>query len=244
MALSWNKWVFLFLLSCTFAANTARAEASAHAIGNGNFAWATEPDQQKANEVALSGCNNLNPKKDCKLDTTRFIAEAKAGVRQGWARSSKSMADAQKIALDSCGYQDCKITTGITAPGFYVLVESKINEDAKNESSFLYLSYGDSDMNNVTKVAKRKCSDLTGKECEIAWSGAISGNQVTKSSAKPQASVSEKSCRPQTASIKCSSQCQNGSCIVNYENGCKIRVQVQPTFDAFNNQWKYPSPSC
>lgn len=244
MALSWNQWVFLFLFTCTFAVNTAHAQASALASGSEKSAWITAANQQEANEIALSKCNDISPKKDCKLDTTRFIAEAKAGLRQGWARSSKSMADAKKIALDSCGRQDCKIIIEITKPGFYVLVESKTNEKVKNESSLLFLSYGDGDMNNVTNVAKQKCSDRTGKECEIAWAGAISGNHVLKSSARPEAAVSEKSCRPQTASIKCSSQCQNGNCIVSYENGCKIPVQIQPTFDAFSNQWKYPTPSC
>lgn len=51
-------------------------------------------------------------------------------------------------------------------------------------------------------------------------------------------------CRPKTNTIRCQSSCTNGDCIVTYENGCKIRVQVNPKFDSFQNRWTYPSPSC
>ncbi len=51
-------------------------------------------------------------------------------------------------------------------------------------------------------------------------------------------------CRPRTASVRCTSSCNNGNCVVTYENGCKLRVQVSPTLDPFSNQWTYPSPSC
>ena len=36
----------------------------------------------------------------------------------------------------------------------------------------------------------------------------------------------------------------NGNCVVTYTNGCRMRVQVNPSFNAFNNQREYPSPSC
>jgi len=51
-------------------------------------------------------------------------------------------------------------------------------------------------------------------------------------------------CRPKTRTIRCTSNCVNGDCIVTYENGCRLRVQVSPQFNPFNNQWVYPSPSC
>ncbi len=51
-------------------------------------------------------------------------------------------------------------------------------------------------------------------------------------------------CRPKGATLRCTSQCSNGNCVVTYENGCKIRVQVQPRFDSFNNRWDYPAPGC
>ncbi|WP_156422061.1 hypothetical protein [Paucibacter sp. KCTC 42545] len=51
-------------------------------------------------------------------------------------------------------------------------------------------------------------------------------------------------CRPRTTTLRCQSSCSNGDCVVSYENGCKIRVQVNPRFDGFQNQWVYPSPPC
>jgi len=56
--------------------------------------------------------------------------------------------------------------------------------------------------------------------------------------------LSSGNCRPRTATLRCQSSCVNGDCIVTYENGCKMRVQVSPRFDGFQNQWVYPSPSC
>jgi len=52
------------------------------------------------------------------------------------------------------------------------------------------------------------------------------------------------SCRPTTARVQCRSNCVNGNCLVSYENGCKIHVQVQPKFNPFNNAWEFPSPAC
>lgn len=51
-------------------------------------------------------------------------------------------------------------------------------------------------------------------------------------------------CRPRTREISCRSNCINGNCVVEYENGCKMNVQVAPRFDPFTNQWTYPAPSC
>ena len=238
MALIWNKWIFLFLLTGIFAASAARADASAVALGSDKLAWSTKINQQAANKDALEKCNELSAKKDCKLDQTKFIAEARGGSRQSWGRSSVDMASAKKTALKGCGEADCKISTEISSPGFYSLAQAISDQDGKDGS---YLTHGYTDRDNSNIVAKQNCLKNVGRECELVWSGAIPGN---KPSDYTKTVVSGKSCRPQTASIKCSSQCQNESCIVSYENGCKIRVQVQPTFDAFTNQWKYPTPSC
>lgn len=51
-------------------------------------------------------------------------------------------------------------------------------------------------------------------------------------------------CRPRSNSLRCSSSCTNGNCLIQYENGCKMRVQVQGKFNPFNNQWEYPPPQC
>ena len=56
--------------------------------------------------------------------------------------------------------------------------------------------------------------------------------------------ASGKNCRPRTRIISCRSKCINGDCIIEYENGCKIGVQVSPRFDSFSNQWTYSSPPC
>lgn len=52
------------------------------------------------------------------------------------------------------------------------------------------------------------------------------------------------SCVPKSSTRQCRSSCTNGNCKVTYNNGCTINVQVQPSFDAFSNQWTYHSPSC
>ena len=51
-------------------------------------------------------------------------------------------------------------------------------------------------------------------------------------------------CRPRSNSLRCTSSCSNGDCIVTYENGCKLPVQVQPRFNGFTNTWEYPAPNC
>jgi hypothetical protein len=56
--------------------------------------------------------------------------------------------------------------------------------------------------------------------------------------------VSSGECRPTGPIIRCNWKCNNGDCILTYENGCKVRVQVQPNFDSFSNSWVYPDPSC
>jgi hypothetical protein len=61
---------------------------------------------------------------------------------------------------------------------------------------------------------------------------------------KPSAKVGDGYCRPRSTHLRCQSTCTNGDCIVSYENGCKMRVQVSPRFDSFQNQWTYPSPQC
>jgi len=61
---------------------------------------------------------------------------------------------------------------------------------------------------------------------------------------KPVPVANNGNCRPRTNQLSCSSQCYNGDCVVTYENGCKVRVQVSPKFDPFTSQWTYPSPSC
>jgi hypothetical protein len=51
-------------------------------------------------------------------------------------------------------------------------------------------------------------------------------------------------CRPRTRELRCTFACNNGDCLVKYENSCQIRVQVRPEYDSFKNQYVYPAPSC
>ncbi len=67
---------------------------------------------------------------------------------------------------------------------------------------------------------------------------------ATQAVSKPSSPSVSNDCRPKSDYLRCTSQCTNGNCIVTYENGCKMQVQVRPKHNPFNNQWEYPSPSC
>jgi len=79
----------------------------------------------------------------------------------------------------------------------------------------------------TSKTGKDTVKPVAAKEAPAAKPPKLTGN-----------------CRPTGPSIRCQSRCTNGNCIVTYENGCEIRVQVQPKFNPFNSQWEYPSPGC
>lgn len=222
------------------------AEASAVAFGSGDkWGWATRATQNEANKAALAFCNEVTPERDCILDQAKAIARADGPKSAGFGKSASSLARARKIALEECGNAKCKVTFETTKPGLYALSKSK--PDANGNSDF-YIAYQYSDRDNVERAAISGCEKLTGQTCYIELSGAIAGNYKVASSPapKPQAPqlANDQNCRPTTRSISCSSQCTNGNCIVTYQNGCKIRVHVQPQFDGFTNQWTYPSPGC
>lgn len=56
--------------------------------------------------------------------------------------------------------------------------------------------------------------------------------------------ASPPSCVPNTAVRQCHSDCDNGSCVLTYKNGCKVQVQVQPIFNPATTTWEYPRPQC
>lgn len=234
----------LLLLVLAAAPSFAWAAASAIAYGSdGSWEWATRNTQREANKVALRGCNERAPKKDCVLDSTKAVVRAEDGGRIGFGRSSVSLAEARKLALDSCGKAECKVTFEMAKPGFYSLFKA---EEDKNGNSNFFLAHEYTDSDKADKEAYEGCKNLTGRNCKIVWSGAIAGvyKLATARAPNPSPISSERNCRPNTPTVRCSSQCTNGNCIVTYENGCKIRVQVQPRFDGFTNQWTYPSPDC
>lgn len=77
---------------------------------------------------------------------------------------------------------------------------------------------------------------------DITWWVDVAGFRSSRAATTAPAPSGD--CRPRTATLTCRSTCTNGSCEVRYENGCRMRVQVQPRLDPFSNQWVYPSPSC
>ncbi|QSI78486.1 DUF4189 domain-containing protein [Niveibacterium microcysteis] len=233
----------LLLASLAFLAcpGFAWAEASAIAFSSDKqWGWATRATQQEANTVALQSCNKVAKTMDCKLDDTKAIVRAEGKGRVGIARSSLGLDDAKKRALQSCGKPDCKVVVKVAKPGFYSVAEP----DEGDGNYFIAYHYSDSD--KADAEANQGCFELNGKACRVLWSGAIAGTYTTGSApaARPSPVASERNCRPNTPTIRCSSQCTNGDCTVTYENGCKMRVQVQPLFDSFSNQWTYPAPSC
>lgn len=56
--------------------------------------------------------------------------------------------------------------------------------------------------------------------------------------------ASAPSCVPNTAVRQCHSDCDNGSCVLTYKNGCKVQVQMQPEFNPLTTAWEYPPPQC
>lgn len=233
------------VLFLSAASNHAWAEASAIAYGNGGseaYGWATRATQQEANKLALETCNKNEPK-GCVLDSTKAVVRAEGGGKVGFGKSSVSLADGRKNALQACGNKKCKVVFELTEPGFYSL--SKPEADKQGNQN-LYLAHEGDDSDEQDKAANKGCEKLTGQKCRIVWSGAIAGTYKIASALTPSRSTpaSDGNCRPNTPTLRCASTCSNGNCIVTYENGCKMRVQVRPNFDSFTNQWVYPSPSC
>lgn len=228
-----------------FASLSASALAQYTAIAfaeNNAYGWANKDSQQAANKAALAACAKYAQGATCKLDSTVAIARAQGAETFGYGRSSKSVADAKRVALESCGKPDCKIAWTETDPGFYALARTKEADDGSNRFHFQYREHSS---DQVDKIALERCANQAGRECKIIWSGSIAGNvDAAVAASNKSKAVNSQSCRPNTPTVRCSSQCVNGNCTVTYENGCKLNVQVQPVFDPLSNQWKYPAPTC
>jgi hypothetical protein len=232
---------FAIVLTCMTV--PAFAEYAAIAFGDGGKAWgwARKNDQTSANSVALQACMESSKSKDCELDKTVALARAEGGNRTGWARSNKSLADAKKTAVEACGNPDCKIKFSTTSPGFFSLAKSVVQE---GEDTVYHLFYEQTNSDESDKSAVDACKQRAKRSCKIEWSAAIPGKIKSEPETKVTPAPSAKNCRPTTQPLRCTSQCTNGSCVITYQNGCKVNVQVQPTFDPFSNQWTYPAPSC
>lgn len=222
------------------SAGVAADRASAIAVGSDNvWAWATRTTQKEADKIALELCNSENPKKDCRIDVVVAIVRAESAKRTGYGTSSISIADAKKLALDSCNEKTCKVTDVVTSPGFFSLAKSQ--EDDKGNSLF-HLAYQYSNMDKSDADSVQHCQDRSGRKCSVIMKSVIPGIYKVADNPAPARDVAD--CRPRTQVLRCTSQCTNGNCVVTYENGCRISVQVTPRFDPFTNQWTYPSPSC
>lgn len=141
-----------------------------------------------------------------------------------------------KEALDTCKkYAKANCTTFATenADGFYAVARSP---------SYLHLTHSVAE-DDARTTALNSCAANTPdtETCKIEWVGVMSS---AKPAAQRKQSVATNDCRPRTNQLRCTFNCTNGNCIVTYENNCKMRVQVNPRFDPFSNQWTYPNPSC
>ena len=204
-------------------------------------AWATGVSQKEAESSALKSCREAHPKNKCAVQYTAAVAAAGApDGRFQMSPSTKSKKDAEKTVLDQCG-ASCKITLSRTAPGFFAILGAKKDGDYVAA----HLQYGADTGKWAMEEGVRSCKKKFDLPCDIVSFGAMKGAfdaAPVAQAVKPKAAPA--SCRPNTPSIRCSSNCTNGNCVVTYENGCKMRVQVQPRFNPFSNQWTYPAPSC
>jgi len=238
-------WVIGLVISVFSGMVAAESVAIAYSRSAGNvWGWARKVSQNEANKVALDLCNKEAQKRDCELSSIKAIARAGGPGRVGYGSSNKSIADAKRIAIESCKHPDCKVVEIMSEPGFISVAKF---EDDKEENTVVYVAYGFRDADEADKVAQAKCKDRSGQDCKLILSSSIAGTLSNESSAsaKPVTPVvTNQNCRPNTPTIRCQSNCVNGDCIVSYENGCKMRVRVSPRYDGFQNTWVYPSPSC
>lgn len=221
----------------------AMAVVGAMAAGSdGSWGWASRDSQKVANSEALRLCNEHAAKKDCKLFSFQAVVRAEGGGRTSYSIDREGIAETKKSALKGCGNKACKVNLVVTDPGFFSLAGTQKQEDG---SGVYHLAYGFDDSDAADKRAIERCQEQSARECHLVFYGVIPG-RIDKPAPKPALvrQPSENSCRPNTRTISCTSQCHNGDCTVTYENGCQIRVQVQPRFDGFQNQWVYPAPSC
>lgn len=233
----------IFLLVLYAASNPANALAPAIAMGSDDvWAWATASTQKEANRAALTECNKKAQKMDCRLvfDKAVVRAESKNGAL-GWGKSAISLDEAKKEALKNCGGANCKIAFETTSPGFYSIAKS---EPGQGGGVHFHITHSSTAANRVIAEAKQTCENDSGRKCATVLSGVIPGIYKTQSTPSHTPVASEKSCRPNTPTIRCSSQCTNGNCMVTYDNGCQMRVQVRASYNPSTNQWVYPPPSC
>lgn len=168
-------------------------------------------------------------------------AEAGDGMQYYWNTNQPSIKVAQQKIMKTCADHakknkhsgKCKLLGAAEGPKYLAFFHTKDGSGFGVSSNV--------DRQQAIDDAYAHCS----KQGECPDTAAnVFFDEGERQSRPTKAAAAGDSCRPRTREIRCRSNCVNGSCVVEYENGCKIRVQVPPRFDPFTNQWTYPSPSC
>lgn len=230
---------------CATAAEFASIAWTANGKSGG---WAVSVSQEKADKLALYSCNSTEAsKKDCSNSVTKAVVRAESANHIGMSSSHINVADAKRTAIDQCGQPDCKVLEvyDYRKPGFIAVARTAKQDSPVN----FYTAWGFTDSNRAHESALEGCRKKAGEPCNIFYSGAIPGPIPVHAAAKtiepaPMAATNPRSCRPTTATVKCDSKCVNGNCVLEYANGCKIRVRVESNFNPTNNTWEHPLPSC
>jgi len=182
---------------------------------------------EKAEEASLKGCNEINGiDNGCKVsyrtNERSWFVFAENHESCGFGRSTVSKQDAIDTALEYCRKNNSEAAT------------CKVTQVYENEGP------------TPAPASVAKWQKSIEPEKEKMLNKLKKELAIKEASSRPQRQrvSSDGSCRPRTQTIRCRSNCYNGDCVIEYENGCKVRVQVQPKFDSFQNQWTYPSPSC
>lgn len=171
------------------------------------------------------------------------VAAAEAGdhVSYYWNINQPSKKAAEQNVMKTCSENakkekhtgKCKFLGAADGPKYIAFFHVKVG------SGFGFSS--NADRQQAIDSAYASCSEHG--ECPDT-AAKVAFDEGEQQSRPEETAASGDNCRPRTLEIRCQSNCFNGDCVVEYENGCKIRVQVPPRFDPFTNQWTYPSPSC
>lgn len=166
---------------------------------------------------------------------------------QSWSRASNytSQKEADNDALEGCRVEarkngignlakQCKVITRATVPGHGALVCG--TEGCAWGTGYNSAQEAVDAVYGLCSKSYAKCQD---KNIGTWEDSAGFSKKVTALKAPVAAD-----CRPRTNQLQCTSSCTNGSCVVEYENGCHMRVQVQAQFNPINNSWQYPAPPC
>jgi hypothetical protein len=237
-----HRWLIAVIFSMVSVNALADYAAVAYTRDWNWGGWAVGSTQKAAEAEAIAGCKRANPELTCKVRYPVAISLAEGPNRIGFGTSEKSKIDAEASAKKECAAPSCKANFSSSKPGFYAVY---VAYDADKPSNF-FIQHGADTGFWAIEQGKQNCEKNHGTRCELHVFGAMKGKfgGVNTQPAKIAESPQQKSCRPNTPTVRCQSQCVNGNCVVTYENGCKMNVQVHPTFNSFNNRWDYPAPQC